>query len=88
MAHSTSAARSSDVAVMRSSQVDAACLDEELSLLLREQFMKAFSLFNPVRSPLQPSKLHRCMTASGHDLFDITHRAAPPACLTLPRRAS
>jgi hypothetical protein len=34
---------------MRSSQLDAAKLDVELTTLLREQFEKIFSLFNQVR---------------------------------------
>ena len=33
------------VAIMRSSQVDAGRLDEELSLVLREQLVRALSLF-------------------------------------------
>lgn len=36
--------------IMRSSQVDASRLDEELSLMLREQFLGAFSLFPRVCS--------------------------------------
>jgi hypothetical protein len=32
---------------MRSSQLDAARLDEELTAMLREQFMRAFALFRP-----------------------------------------
>lgn len=44
-----------DVAVMRASQLDAARLDVELTAMLREQFMKIFSLFQPrIISALQP----------------------------------
>ena len=44
-----------DVAVMRASQLDAARLDVELTAMLREQFMKIFSLFQPrLISALQP----------------------------------
>lgn len=40
---------------MRSSQMDAARLDEELSSMLREQFLRAFSLFRPAAvARLQP----------------------------------
>lgn len=35
---------------MRSSQLDASRLDEELSLMLREQFLSAFSFFPKARS--------------------------------------
>jgi len=35
------------LSVMRSSQADASRLDDELTLLLREQFMRIFSLFHP-----------------------------------------
>ncbi len=38
-----------DVAVMRASQLDAGRLDTELTAMLREQFMRIFSLFQPVR---------------------------------------
>jgi hypothetical protein len=48
---------------MRSSQVDAARLDEELTLMLREQFMKVFSLFQPVRH----SKVERSMQSPHGD---------------------
>ena len=34
---------------MRSSQLDAGRLDEELGSMLREQFMRVFALFRPVR---------------------------------------
>ena len=40
---------------MRASQLDAARLDIELTAMLREQFMKIFSLFQPrIISALQP----------------------------------
>ena len=43
------------MAVMRASQLDAARLDVELTAMLREQFMKIFSLFQPrIISALQP----------------------------------
>lgn len=35
---------------MRASQLDAARLDNELTAMLREQFMRIFSLFQPVSS--------------------------------------
>ena len=38
----------SDVHISRSSQADAARLDEELSGMLREQFSRVFVLFQPV----------------------------------------
>lgn len=37
------------VPIMRSSQLDASRLDEELSLMLREQFLSAFSFFPKAR---------------------------------------
>lgn len=37
-----------DVVIMRASQLDAARLDNELTSMLREQFMRIFSLFQPV----------------------------------------
>lgn len=37
-----------DVSIMRSSQLDAARLDNELTGMLREQFMRVFALFQPV----------------------------------------
>ena len=37
-----------DITIMRSSQLDAARLDDELTGMLREQFLKVFSLFQPV----------------------------------------
>lgn len=40
--------RPNDIVVMRSSQLDAAKLDVELTTLLREQFETVFSLFNQV----------------------------------------
>eukprot|EP00887_Chlorella_sp_A99_P000872 scaffold5.g872.t1 len=44
-----------DVAVMRSSQIDAERLDEELSAMLREQLQRCFALFRPgLISRLQP----------------------------------
>ncbi|KAK9845945.1 hypothetical protein WJX81_006604 [Elliptochloris bilobata] len=44
-----------DVVIMRASQLDAARLDNELTAMLREQFMRIFSLFQPrVVSALQP----------------------------------
>lgn len=44
-----------DVHVMRSSQLDAAMLDDELISILKEQFMKTFALFKPgMTSALQP----------------------------------
>ncbi|GAB4816936.1 hypothetical protein N2152v2_003982 [Parachlorella kessleri] len=36
-----------DITIMRSSQLDAARLDDELTGMLREQFMKVFALFQP-----------------------------------------
>lgn len=39
-----------EVTVMRASQLDAARLDNELTAMLREQFMRIFSLFQPVSS--------------------------------------
>lgn len=45
----------SDVDIMRSSQLDAARLDDELTSMLREQFLSAFALFRPaVVARLQP----------------------------------
>ncbi len=35
---------------MRASQLDAARLDNELTAMLREQFMRIFSLFQPARA--------------------------------------
>lgn len=44
-----------DLSIMRSSQLDAARLDEELSSMLREQFLRAFALFRPAAvARLQP----------------------------------
>ena len=40
-----------DVAVMRASQLDAGRLDTELTAMLREQFMRIFSLIQPVSQP-------------------------------------
>jgi peroxin-2 len=40
-------ATSTSLSVMRSSQADASRLDDELTLLLREQFMRIFSLLHP-----------------------------------------
>ena len=37
-----------DVVIMRASQLDAGRLDNELTSMLREQFMRIFSLFQPV----------------------------------------
>ena len=37
-----------DVVIMRASQLDAGRLDNELTSMLREQFMSIFSLFQPV----------------------------------------
>ena len=48
-----------DAVIMRASQLDAARLDNELTAMLREQFMSVFSLFQPVSpredSPYSPS---------------------------------
>jgi peroxin-2 len=45
----------SNISIMRSSQLDAARLDEELTSMLKEQFMKIFALFQPgLISRLQP----------------------------------
>ena len=41
-----------DVAIMRASQLDAARLDEELTAMLKEHFMRIFGLFQPVRHTL------------------------------------
>jgi peroxin-2 len=46
-ANSTLTPNTASLAVMRSSQADASRLDDELTLLLREQFMRIFSLFHP-----------------------------------------
>lgn len=35
------------MSILRSSQLDAARLDEELSAMLREQFLRCFALFRP-----------------------------------------
>lgn len=44
-----------NISIMRSSQLDAARLDEELTSMLKEQFMKIFALFQPgLISRLQP----------------------------------
>ena len=37
-----------DVTIMRASQLDAARLDEELTAMLKEHFMRIFGLFQPV----------------------------------------
>ncbi len=42
--------RARDVVIMRASQLDAARLDNELTAMLREQFMRIFSLFQPARA--------------------------------------
>ena len=39
-----------DVVIMRASQLDAARLDNELTAMLREQFMRIFSMFQPVQN--------------------------------------
>lgn len=47
--------RPPDAAIMRASQLDAARLDTELAAMLREQFMKIFSFFQPrLISAFQP----------------------------------
>lgn len=47
--------RPPDAAIMRASQLDAARLDTELAAMLKEQFMKIFSFFQPrVISAFQP----------------------------------
>ena len=43
---------------MRASQLDAARLDNELTAMLREQFMRIFSLFQPVSSCCGLHPLH------------------------------
>ena len=44
-----------DVGIMRASQLDAARLDTELTAMLKEQFMRIFSFFQPrLISALQP----------------------------------
>ncbi|CAK0781587.1 hypothetical protein CVIRNUC_005414 [Coccomyxa viridis] len=44
-----------DVAIMRASQLDAARLDEELTAMLKEHFIRIFGLFQPrIISALQP----------------------------------
>ena len=51
---------------MRASQLDAARLDSELTAMLKEQFMRIFSLFQPVSSGLgccHPDRVeHLCYT--------------------------
>jgi hypothetical protein len=37
-----------DVAIMRASQLDASRLDNELTAMLKEHFMRIFGLFQPV----------------------------------------
>jgi hypothetical protein len=39
---------------MRANQLDAGRLDTELTAMLREQFMRVFSLFQPVSAPSRP----------------------------------
>jgi peroxin-2 len=56
---------------MRSSQLDAARLDEELSGMLREQFLRAFAFFRPAAvAQLQPelSLLLDFLVGSRHGL--------------------
>ena len=44
---------------MRASQLDAARLDNELTAMLREQFMRIFSLFQPARAQMYLSCLRQ-----------------------------
>lgn len=46
--------RATGISVMRASQIDAARLDNELTAMLKEQFLRIFSLFQPVRSSCSP----------------------------------
>ncbi|KAL4425471.1 hypothetical protein ABPG75_009487 [Micractinium tetrahymenae] len=53
--HAAATGSAADVAIMRSSQLDAARLDDELTGMLREQFLSAFALFRPAAvARLQP----------------------------------
>ena len=48
-----------DVVIMRASQLDAARLDNELTAMLREQFMRIFSLFQPACAQMYLSCLRQ-----------------------------
>ena len=49
-----------NLVILRSSQLDAGRLDSELTGMLQEQFMKAFSLVQPVRISRRLLRAHCC----------------------------